>query len=128
MKKLLLFAGLALAFASCDKSAQEDLNEDTFTVKVVAAICSEAVLEILDDDYTQNGQATWTQGNVTYNNVFFTQFNCEDLENFGKLARPSLIGLELKVKITEQNLGDCAVCLATIADPPATKHFVDVVE
>jgi len=116
-------------FASCEKNDVDLENEDCIKVKVLAEICGTAVLQIQNSKYYNLGEKGWSQdnGKTTYDNVFFTVFSCEDMEYIAKEYAGKAEGKTLNVKIQDKfEMGNCAVCLAIVANPPSTKQNVKV--
>ena len=131
MKKLFSISALGLLFllSSCDKNDTEGQRDECFEATIIAEICGNAVMQINDEDFEDLGVDGWTNQEVVYDNVFFTRFNCDELAYFGKLARPSLAGLKVKVSVTDaKDWGSCAVCLATLSNPPSKYLDVEILD
>ena len=132
MNRLFSITVLSLAFclSSCGTDdASGSVKEGCFEATILAEICGNAVLQINDKDFEKLGVDGWTNQEVVYDNVFFTRFGCSELQYFGKLARPTLTGLKVKVSVTDsKDWGTCAVCLATLSNPPAKYLDVEILD
>ena len=130
LKKIFSIALLALfAFSSCDKSGEDLQNDGCIEVTVLAEICGTAVLQIRDSNYYNLGENDWSNdgGKTTYDHVFFTVFSCEDMEYLAKEYDGTLTGKTFNVKIQDKfEMGNCAVCLAIIGNPPSVKQNVQI--
>lgn len=131
MKKLFSVSvlGILLLFSSCDKNDADGRRDECFEATIIAEICGNAVLQINDKDFEDLGVDGWTSLEVVYDNVFFTRFNCSELSYFGKLARPSLTGLKVKVSVIDsKDWGSCAVCQAALSNPPSKYLNVEILD
>lgn len=130
LRKLLIPSLFVLfTFASCEKNESDIQNDECIEVKIIAEICGTAVLQIQNPKYFDLGENGWTQdgGKTSYDHVFFTVFSCTDMEYLGKEYIGNLSGKLLNVKVQKQfEMGNCAVCLAIIANPPGKKQNVQI--
>ena len=128
MKNTLLLILITGLYASCDKNCDCIDDQDTFRVKVINHICADAVLQILDEDYYHLAQDEFVAGEEVLTHVFFTSFRCSDLDGFQTLSDPITIGKIFTVKLGSSDLGDCAVCEATVAYRPEVVQYIDVLQ
>lgn len=130
LKKVLIPSLFALfTFGSCEKSDSDFQNDECIEVKVLAEICGTAVLQIQNSKYYNLGEKGWSQenGKTSFDNVFFTVFSCEDMEYLSKEYSGKPEGKSFNIKIQDKfEMGNCAVCLAIIANPPAKRQNVKV--
>ena len=120
---------IALIFflnSSCEnKQVGANMPEGCVHVKISATICGEFIFQILDPRYYDKGENGWGSGVDKTDHVFFTTLGCTDLEYLSRLARPTLIGLEMYLQIVDVNNDfNCAICQATLGSRPKKQYVV----
>ena len=122
--RILLLVGVVTSFIACEKE-----TTTTFEIEILDEICGTAVVKILDSEAYQYGEDDLDFRERQVDHVFYTQFDCEAMAKFNKLARPSLVGLRVEVQIVKEDAVEtapCITCLAIVSQAPATKHQVKV--
>lgn len=117
-----MFLGLlSVSLWSCDEE-NLPLDRACIEARVITEICGQAVIQVISPDIDGLGEDNWTdgQGN-TYDNVFSTQFSCEDMDNIPEDG--STFYLEVVEELAPQN---CLVCLAIPAHMPETRLNIRV--
>ncbi len=119
--KGILIAVIAMNFMffSCEK--QSDVLK--IKGKVIHSSCATKVVQILDPNYYNLGQATWQQSaNMpVYNNVFEIANRC----SFDTMGVKD--GDEFYFIITSNGENGCAIC-ALWDNPPSVKQKIEVVK
>lgn len=116
---------LLFTFASCEKTEDLQADNDCIKVKLIAEICGTAVLQIQDSKHFDLGENNWSLevGTTKYDNVFFTVFSCEDMEFLSQNKNQKTFNVKVNDKF---EMGNCAVCLALIANPPSKKLNISI--
>ena len=116
-------------FASCDKSETDLLSSECIRVKVIADICGTAVIQFQDEKHFTLGEKGWSQdgGKTVFDNVAFTVFSCEDMQYLANTFNDGTTGKMINVKVTDNfEMGNCAVCLAIISNPPTKRVNIKI--
>ncbi len=112
---------VVISFSSCEN--ESGIVPECVEVRVVAEICGNAVLQVVDG-YQALNLETWTdsEGNV-HQNTFSTFMNpCA--ENY-----PDDLSSTFFVTFADnKDISDCIVCLALLADMPETYFDIRFVE
>lgn len=117
MKKILAYSFLTLFAISCNDNEVEPLDESCIAVSYMEGICGTAILQIKDERFFYLGETA-----NGYDNVFSTMFHCDVDEQ--KLNKELFY-----VSLLEDNdIGNCARCLATVAYSGDKFYFMDVNE
>jgi hypothetical protein len=111
---------------SCEsKQSGADISGACIHVKVISTICNEFIFQILDSKFYELGENGWSSGMNRTDHVFFTTLGCTDLEYLSRLARPTLVALELYLQIVDINNDfNCATCQATLGSRPKKQYAV----
>jgi hypothetical protein len=124
MNKILGFLLITFFFGACDKKTNPD---GCIRVRVHGLLCGQANLVILDKNFEHLGEDGWkdAEGNLQ-DNIFHAILNCNDLEYFNRLARPSYVGMELTVKIHDTvDASWCGTCKALLHGPK-TRYNISI--
>ena len=113
---------LVLAF-SCDDEGIDPSPQNCIEVRLVAELCGQAVLQLVNDVHFGLGENGWEWNEVVYNNVFSTDLSCEMMENMPRDGSSFTIRL-----VEDQDPGNCAVCLALFSGRPDSFHYVEMTE
>lgn len=122
MKRMILGSLLAVGFFSI--GCEKETKGVCVKVKVVAEICGQVVLQIQDPSKYYLGESGYDYRGKIYNNVFYTEDNCNDPLPLSNTTRDSLFF----VRIVEPNSSDtsCVNCRAALQSRPQKAYHVSV--
>jgi hypothetical protein len=132
MKKptIVLLTVLVFNFG-CQKAPLNTVHESNcISAKILAEVCGTAIVQITDEKHKDLGEKVWKDPNgKELNHVFYTEFNCDDMQYLSGLGKATLVGLPIKINIVpEASRGSCAVCLALLAGRPNTQLHIKIVD
>lgn len=124
--KIKLFICLGL-LSLCLWSCNEDtvpIDENCIEARLVEDICGQAVIQVISPhaQFMELGSYThWEKG--TFENVFGTFLDCEDMENIPR------DGSSFRIRIIEEPRPQtCGVCLALLANMPKEQYHMRIVQ
>lgn len=107
--KLFILLFVAILAGCTDEETPNDVG--CVKVKLVRALCGQAILEIMDPAYFHKGQS-WVDGvGEEYNNVFSTLIPCDFNQALSS-------GDEFIIQFSDELIGgNCATCYALLEGP-----------
>jgi hypothetical protein len=124
--KYLFIAFSLVSLWSCEKG---NPSKKCFSVKIVAALCSDVVVTIIDPEMQEYGEDNWLNptDNQRYNNVFMIQNNCE---NIAAIQASMMNGnAPFNVQFSEPGAPDgCVNCTALLTNRPSKVHAIKACE